>query len=239
MIKWVSSDELPVDTEATYVVRYSNSGMYYQIGLGVYFDHPNSARGFYHFEDSIEEYVRYPNVVGWIKLPSGNEMDISTSKLYMEKCHPSAKLPTYANYGDAGMDLYSTEEFFIKPGETVPVPTGLKMAIPYGYEVQIRPRSGISFNTPLRVPNAPGTIDCGYRDEVKVLIHNSSIVCGDHVKTFELDAKGNQSGIYHIKPGDRIAQMVFTRVSYADIELVDSVQKIGTNRGGGFGHTGV
>ena len=95
-------------------------------------------------------------------------------KLPMEKCRDNAVAPTYANDGDAGMDLYSCEDILVKPGCSVLVPTGLKMAIPYGYEVQIRPRSGISLKTPLRVPNSPGTIDCGYRDEVNVIIYNAS-----------------------------------------------------------------
>lgn len=158
--------------------------------------------------------------------------------LLIELCHPDAQLPKYAHDGDAGMDLYSTDEFYIKPGETIPIPTGLKMAIPYGYEVQIRPRSGISFNTPLRIPNAPGTIDCGYRDEVKVLIHNSSIP-SDHPKTYELDQKCNLDGIYHIQKGDRIAQMVFVPVAYANLTVVDSVHDVDTNRGGGFGSSGI
>ena len=72
-----------------------------------------------------------------------------------EKCNPGAIVPQYAKDGDAGMDLCSCEDITIHPQQTVLVPVGLKVAIPYGYEIQIRPRSGISLNTMLRIPNAP------------------------------------------------------------------------------------
>ena len=96
---------------------------------------------------------------------------MSKTDLFIEKCREDAVIPTYANDGDAGMDLYAAEEVIIEPGRAALVPVGIKLAIPYGYEVQIRPRSGISLKTPLRVPNAPGTIDSGYRDEVNVIIY--------------------------------------------------------------------
>lgn len=161
-------------------------------------------------------------------------------KLPIEKCREEAVMPTYANDGDAGMDLYSCADVLVKPGCSVLVPTGLKMAIPYGYEVQIRPRSGISLKTTLRVPNSPGTIDCGYRDEVNVIIYNASIrEDASEEKPFTLNDKGCKHGTYLIKKGDRVAQMVLNKVEYCDIEFVDSVQDIGTNRGGGFGHSGI
>ncbi|MBO4242639.1 MAG: dUTP diphosphatase [Clostridiales bacterium] len=160
--------------------------------------------------------------------------------LPIEKCREDAVIPTYANEGDAGMDLYSCEDILVHPGQSVLVPTGLKMAIPIGYEVQIRPRSGISFKTPLRVPNSPGTIDCGYRDEVNVIIYNASIreEASDE-NPFTLNDKGCKHGTYLIKKGDRIAQMVFARVSYVAPVEVDSVLAIGQNRGGGFGSSGI
>ena len=96
------------------------------------------------------------------------------TEIYIEKSRKDAKLPSYAHDGDAGMDLYAAEDVIIEPGKSALVPIGIKMAIPYGYEVQIRPRSGVSLKTPLRIPNAPGTIDCGYRDEVNVIIYNDS-----------------------------------------------------------------
>ena len=161
-------------------------------------------------------------------------------KLPIEKCRDNAVTPKYANDGDAGMDLYSCEDVLVKPGCSVLVPTGLKMAIPYGYEVQIRPRSGISLKTLLRVPNTPGTIDCGYRDEVNVIIYNASQrEDASEEAPFTLNDKGCKHGTYLIKKGDRIAQMVVNEVEYADIEFVDNVRDIGEDRGGGFGSSGI
>ena len=165
---------------------------------------------------------------------------IERIKLPMEKCREEAVAPSYANDGDAGMDLYSCEDILVKPGCSVLVPTGLKMAIPYGYEVQIRPRSGISLKTPLRVPNSPGTIDCGYMDEVNVIIYNASQrEDASEDAPFTLADKGCKHGTYLIRKGDRIAQMVVNKVEYADIEFVDNVKAIGEDRGGGFGHSGI
>lgn len=164
----------------------------------------------------------------------------SKVKLPMEKCREEAVMPKYANDGDAGMDLYSCADVLVKPGCSVLVPTGLKMAIPYGYEVQIRPRSGISLKTTLRIPNTPGTIDCGYRDEVNVIIYNASMREDAYEENpFTLEDKGCKHGTYLIRKGDRVAQMVLKKVEYADIEFVDSVKDIGQDRGGGFGHSGI
>jgi len=164
----------------------------------------------------------------------------SKVKLPMEKCREEAVMPKYANDGDAGMDLYSCADVLVKPGCSVLVPTGLKMAIPYGYEVQIRPRSGISLKTTLRIPNTPGTIDCGYRDEVNVIIYNASMrEDASEENPFTLEDKGCKHGTYLIRKGDRVAQMVLKKVEYADIEFVDSVKDIGQDRGGGFGHSGI
>lgn len=160
--------------------------------------------------------------------------------LIIEKCRDNAVIPTYANEGDAGMDLYACEDVIIEPGKSALVPTGLKMAIPLGYEVQIRPRSGVSLKTTLRVPNTPGTIDCGYRDEVNVIIYNASNreeASADN--PFTLNDKGCKHGTYKICKGDRVAQMVLAQVSYVNPVIVESVKDIGTNRGGGFGSSGI
>lgn len=160
--------------------------------------------------------------------------------LIIAKCRDNAVIPTYANDGDAGMDLYSCEDVVIEPGRSALIPTGLKMAIPYGFEVQIRPRSGISLKTPLRVPNSPGTIDCGYRDEVNVIMYNASVrEEGDPSSPYTLSEKGCKHGTYIIHNGDRVAQMVLAKVNYANPVIVDSVDNIGTNRGGGFGSSGI
>jgi dUTP pyrophosphatase len=94
--------------------------------------------------------------------------------VFVEICRDGVDIPQYSRPGDAGMDVCAAEETVIKPGETVIVPTGLKLAIPEGYEIQVRPRSGISLNTPLRIANSPGTIDSGYRDEMGIIIWNTS-----------------------------------------------------------------
>ena len=162
-------------------------------------------------------------------------------EIFVEVCRESAILPRYANQGDAGMDVYAAEEITIMPGETVVVPTGLKLAIPEGYEIQVRPRSGLSFKTPLRIPNSPGTIDCGYRDELGIIVSNSSDKCTDDKcsNPFMLDEKGNKKGAYIIKKGDRIAQIVLQVVPKMFFTRVASVKSIGTDRGGGFGSTGI
>lgn len=158
----------------------------------------------------------------------------------VEICREGVRLPEYARPGDAGMDVCAAEELLIKPGETVVVPTGLKLAIPEGYEIQVRPRSGVSIKTPLRLSNSPGTIDSGYRDEVGVIMTNTSEPCptGEE-KVYGLDERGNKKGVYRIKRGDRIAQLILQKVPAIKFRLVDSVSEIGKNRGGGFGSTGL
>lgn len=156
-------------------------------------------------------------------------------------CNKNAKLPFYANPGDAGMDIVAADDVVIYPGETKLVPTGIKVAIPEGYEIQIRPRSGLSYSTPLRVPNSPGTIDCGFRDEIKVLIENTSSNINEEPNNGSfctVDTKNNVNGVYKIFAGDRIAQMVLNKVPCISWEKVKSVDDIGSDRGGGFGSSG-
>lgn len=156
-----------------------------------------------------------------------------------------ATLPTYANFTDAGADIYAKEDIWIVPHQTKILKTGIRVAIPEGFEIQIRPRSGISAKTSLRVPNSPGTIDTGYRDEVGIILYNeavrnNSIEGAVDIKLNPVNPpKGMPKGTYLIKKGDRIAQMVVAKVYKAKFVKVDDVSKIGQNRGGGFGHTGV
>lgn len=144
-----------------------------------------------------------------------------TVEVAIEVCDPRARIPAYARPGDAGMDVCSIEDVKIKPGQTIIVKTGLKVAIPEGYEIQVRPRSGLSLKTPLRLANTPGTIDAGYRDEVGIIIHNTSL-----------------AEAYELKEGDRIAQLVLQQVPAITWVQVADVQTIGQNRGGGFGSSG-
>lgn len=157
-------------------------------------------------------------------------------EVLVEACRDDIELPRYANLGDAGMDVRAAIDVDILPGETVAIPTGLKMAIPLGYEIQVRPRSGVSLKTPLRLVNSPGTIDAGYRDEVGVIMHNSSKT-GE--KIYSISEKGNKAGIYRIKKGDRIAQFILNEVPTIKWKETKNISEIGNNRGGGFGSSGI
>lgn len=158
-------------------------------------------------------------------------------EIFVEVCREGVIVPSYAKAGDAGMDICAAEDVLIEPGETMIIPTGLKMAIPDGYEIQVRPRSGISYKTPLRVSNSPGTIDSGYRDEIGIILTNTSDKINEN-EIISIDHKGKKGRI-QIRKGDRIAQIVLQRVPRIKFQVVSSVEDIGYNRGGGFGSTGV
>jgi dUTP pyrophosphatase len=128
-------------------------------------------------------------------------------------------LPAYATDGAAGMDVVAAEELTLAPGARHAVATGFAMAIPPGYEVQVRPRSGLALKHGVTCLNTPGTIDSDYRGEVKVILAN----LGDTP--------------FEIRRGDRIAQLVPAPVQRATLDLIDSLDE--TVRGaGGFGSTG-
>ena len=161
----------------------------------------------------------------------------------IELCHPNAKIPAYAKPGDAGMDIYALEDFEVAPGERKIIKTGLKVAIPRGYELQVRPRSGTSVKTALRVANTPGTIDSGYRDEIGVIIENIEPKIKDI--DYDFDNNGNiiiksilHGSVFNVGKGERFVQLVLNEVPSAAFYPVDSVAQIGENRGGGFGSTG-
>lgn len=130
-------------------------------------------------------------------------------------------LPDYQSAGAAGMDLTAAvpEETVIEPGSIRLIPTGLKIAIPEGYEGQVRPRSGLSLKHGLGVLNAPGTIDSDYRGEVGVIVFN-----------FGADP-------FTVRRGDRIAQLVISRYERVSLRLTDSLDESGRGEGG-FGSTG-
>jgi dUTP pyrophosphatase len=157
--------------------------------------------------------------------------------IHLELCHPDAKLPTYANEGDSGVDVYAVENITIYPQETKIVKIGLKTVIPNGYEIQVRPRSGISFYTPLRISNAPGTVDSKFRDEIGIIITNTS---NKDVGFYNLNEKNNNHGTYQILKGDRIAQLVLCEVPKMKFVVVNNVLDMdSTNRGGGYGSSGI
>lgn len=167
------------------------------------------------------------------------EVEVKEVEVFVEVCREGATIPTYARAGDAGMDVCSAIETVIRPGETVIIPTGLKLAIPDGYEIQVRPRSGISYRTPLRISNSPGTIDSGYRDELGIIITNTSPDGCSESGPYALDSKDTGTGSYKIKKGDRIAQIVLQVVPRMSMIRVSSVANIGCDRKGGFGSTGI
>jgi dUTP pyrophosphatase len=130
-------------------------------------------------------------------------------------------LPKYATEHSAGMDICAAVDgdFLLKAGETALVPSGFAIALPEGYEAQIRPRSGLAIKHQVGILNSPGTIDADYRGEVKVILTNFG------------------KNDFVIKRGDRIAQMIIARYSRIEWEEKDSLDE--TQRGaGGFGHTG-
>src|SRR5215475_3449094 len=128
-------------------------------------------------------------------------------------------LPRYMTAAAAGMDIYAdlTEALTIPPLGRALIPTGFALALPQGYEAQVRPRSGLALRSGLTILNAPGTIDADYRDEVKILMIN----LGDQSVT--------------IQRGDRIAQLVIAPVTRVQWQEVDQLEA--TERAGGFGHT--
>ena len=157
-------------------------------------------------------------------------------KVKITKLSDKAILPTYAHPTDAGCDIYAAETVTFKPGETKIVKTDLAVAIPPGYEIQIRPRSGMSYKTPMRIPNSPGTIDCEYRGNVGVIMENTNgIVYG------EIKEDGDRDIIYidptadpyTIHEGDKIAQMVLNEVPMIDWNEVETVDDLGATQRGG------
>ena len=142
-------------------------------------------------------------------------------KILIKRLSSKVTMPQYKTIGSSGMDIaaFLDNEILIKPSEKKIIPTGVKLKIPKGYEVQIRPRSGLAANNDITVLNTPGTIDSDYRGEIKVILFN-------HGKN-----------IFKIENGLRIAQMVLCPVIEAKLSEVEIIDE--TERGeGGFGSTG-
>ena len=138
-------------------------------------------------------------------------------KFYRETDNP---LPEYKKKGDAGMDIRSNEDITIRAYGWNVIATGLYIIIPFGYEGQMRSRSGLAAEHGIQVLNSPGTIDSGYRDELKVILINHG------------------HWAYEVKKGDRIAQLVISPMTQAQLEEVYELNK-DDDRGGGLGSTGV
>jgi dUTP pyrophosphatase len=136
--------------------------------------------------------------------------------------NPDLPLPSYQSVGSSGLDLCAAvvEDITLQPGDIKLIPTGLSISLPRGYEAQIRARSGLALRYGLGLVNSPGTIDSDYRGEVGLIVINWG------------------KGPFTIKRGDRIAQMVISKVYRATVQEIDEIDS--TQRGeGGFGHSGM
>jgi dUTP pyrophosphatase len=141
-------------------------------------------------------------------------------EVLVRRLDPDLPLPAYAHPGDAGADLVTTQDVVLEPGQRAMVPTGVAIALPAGYAAFVHPRSGLAHKFGVGVVNAPGTVDAGYRGEIKVLLVNH-----DRTDTVRL------------RRGDRIAQLVVQRVERARFHEVELLP--GSARGeGGHGSTG-
>ena len=146
---------------------------------------------------------------------------VDNVEVLIERLDPELPLPSYAKTGDAGMDIATAIDFELLPGERMLVPTGMAIAMPNGYAAFVHPRSGLAIKHGVSMVNAPGTVDAGYRGELKIILINH-------------DLRETVS----FKRGDRIAQLVFQKVSFAKLVEVNSLP--GSERAaGGFGSTGI
>ena len=141
-------------------------------------------------------------------------------QIRIQRIHPKAILPAYAHGPDedAGMDLHAVQDVLLEPGAPHLVPTGLTIEVPPGFEAQVRPRSGLALKHAITIPNAPGTIDPGYRGEVRVILLNL----------------GREP--YTIHAGDRIAQMILAR--YEAVEWLEGDLASSSRGADGFGSSG-
>lgn len=157
------------------------------------------------------------------------------------KCHPDAKMPEYAHPDDSGMDVYAVDDYVIHPGETKLIPTGIKVAVPNGYEIQIRPKSGRALKTKMRIANSIGTVDAGFRGELQVIIENIEPPIKDITYDFDDNGRPIITSILRgsdmtIGKGEKFAQLVLMEVPKAVLFQVENLDD--TERGnGGFGST--
>lgn len=146
---------------------------------------------------------------------AGNQLLVKIKRIHMD-----AHMPKYEHPGDSGVDLYSIIDCVLQPFERKAIPTGLCAEVPSSFELQIRPKSGLALSSGITVLNTPGTVDSGYRGEIKVILIN-------------LGAEP-----HYIRKGQKIAQLVVAPVIYADFVEVEELSE--SQRGsGGFGSTGL
>jgi len=141
-------------------------------------------------------------------------------EIKIKKLNPAAIIPHYAHDGDAGMDVYSIEDSTLHAGDIKLIKTGLSFEVPKGYEIQVRPKSGLALKNGITITNSPGTLDSGYRGELGVIMQNCSKIS------------------YEIKKGEKIAQIVLAK--YEEAKITEACELADTSRGtGGFGSTGL
>ena len=140
-------------------------------------------------------------------------------ELKIQKLHEAAIVPHYAHPGDAGLDLFAIEHQTILPGEVQLIRTGIAIALPHGYEAQIRSRSGLALNRGIAVLNSPGTVDAGYRGEIGIILIN-------HGKK-----------LFEVVPGMKLAQMVITTFVSVETSVVERLDNTSRAKKG-FGSTG-
>ena len=145
---------------------------------------------------------------------------MSTVDVLVKRLDPSVPLPVYGKAGDAGADITTRVDFTIEPGERLLVPTGLSIALPFGYAAFVPPRSGLAIKHGVSMVNTPGTVDAGYRGELQVILINHDL-----------------REAISFKKGDRIAQLVIQKVESA--AFIEVAELPGSERAtGGFGSTG-
>jgi len=170
-------------------------------------------------------------------------------RIAYEKCHEDAKTPAYAHETDSGMDVYALEDITLAPGEQKIIPIGIKVALPAGYELQVRAKSSIAAKTKFRIANGVGTIDAGYRNEIGVILENNEPPIKDITYEPVFDENNNIKYLnitsieygksFTIGKGQKFAQLVLAENPKAILYEVESVSEIGEDRGGGWGSTGV
>lgn len=177
------------------------------------------------FSEDSEDIKRIQEMLGMDINELANEMELTykTKTINIEKTHPDAIIPTYAYQSDSGFDLYALESVVIKPFGREAISTGIKVSFDEGYEIQVRPKSGLALNMGLTVLNTPGTVDQGYTGEIKVIVFNT-----------------NNNSVM-IEKGMKIAQGVLCPVIQGKYVKINEVNSIGEKdrNNNGFGSTGI
>ena len=141
-------------------------------------------------------------------------------RVLIQKLNEDAKIPEFVHEGDAGADLFAIENTELKPNEIKLISTGIKIAVPLGFEAQVRPKSGLAANFGITVLNTPGTIDSGYRGEIKVILANFG------------------KEVFRVEKGKKIAQLIFNKVETPVFEITEKLPE-SSRKENGFGSTGL